>query len=217
MGQDQRNHIGVCPQAFPQRRAHRREAGPPVRHVGRQHYPRNDGFDDQFFEPFTALDVVVQRHWPRAQSRGHSAHTQARQPVALHDFQSAQTDLIGAEASPHYLLSFQIVSAYSSPKPDSGTVYAYRDRPITSKASGEEGMAMAEPGREANQLSPDGPGSATAGTAVDETPTLSDFALHTYDKLRYADTDRQGHVNNAVFSTALETGRAEFLYDPDAP
>jgi acyl-CoA thioester hydrolase len=78
-------------------------------------------------------------------------------------------------------------------------------------------MVMADPGRQANQLSPDGPGSAAAVTAVDETPTLSDFALHTYDKLRYADTDRQGHVNNAVFSTALETGRAEFLYDPYVP
>ena len=78
-------------------------------------------------------------------------------------------------------------------------------------------VAMAEPERQTGQLSPDGPCSATEGTAVDDTPTLSDFALQTYDKLRYADTDRQGHVNNAVFSTALETGRAEFLYDPYVP
>lgn len=41
---------------------------------------------------------------------------------------------------------------------------------------------------------------------------LKDFPLQSYDKLRYADTDRQGHVNNAVFSTFLETGRVEFLY-----
>ncbi|MEM6378384.1 MAG: thioesterase family protein [Bacteroidota bacterium] len=41
---------------------------------------------------------------------------------------------------------------------------------------------------------------------------LADFPLQSYDKLRYADTDRQGHVNNAVFSTFLETGRVEFLY-----
>ena len=33
------------------------------------------------------------------------------------------------------------------------------------------------------------------------------------DTLRYADTDRQGHVNNAVFSTFLESGRVRFLYD----
>ena len=37
------------------------------------------------------------------------------------------------------------------------------------------------------------------------------FPLKTSDKLRYADTDRQGHVNNAVFATFLETGRVEVL------
>lgn len=40
------------------------------------------------------------------------------------------------------------------------------------------------------------------------------FPLRTFDKIRYADTDRQGHVNNACFATYLETGRVEFLYDP---
>ena len=43
---------------------------------------------------------------------------------------------------------------------------------------------------------------------------LSDYPLRTYDKVRYADTDRQGHVNNAVFATFFETGRVELLYDP---
>ncbi|POF30077.1 acyl-CoA thioesterase [Roseibium marinum] len=38
------------------------------------------------------------------------------------------------------------------------------------------------------------------------------FPLRTSDKLRYGDTDRQGHVNNAVFATFLETGRVELLY-----
>ena len=47
--------------------------------------------------------------------------------------------------------------------------------------------------------------------------TLEQFPFQTYDKVRYADTDRQGHVNNAVFSTFLETGRVEFLYDPLNP
>ncbi|GAA0781083.1 acyl-CoA thioesterase [Roseibium denhamense] len=42
---------------------------------------------------------------------------------------------------------------------------------------------------------------------------ISDFPLTTTDKLRYGDTDRQGHVNNAVFATFLETGRVEFLMD----
>jgi acyl-CoA thioester hydrolase len=40
------------------------------------------------------------------------------------------------------------------------------------------------------------------------------FPLRTFDKIRYADTDRQGHVNNACFATFLETGRVEFLFDP---
>lgn len=44
-------------------------------------------------------------------------------------------------------------------------------------------------------------------------PTLEAFPVKSYDKLRYADTDRQGHVNNAVFSTFLETGRVELLYE----
>lgn len=46
---------------------------------------------------------------------------------------------------------------------------------------------------------------------------LEDFPFQTFDKVRYADTDRQGHVNNAAFSTFLETGRVEFLYDPHSP
>jgi acyl-CoA thioester hydrolase len=43
-------------------------------------------------------------------------------------------------------------------------------------------------------------------------PKYEDFPLKAYDKIRYADTDRQGHVNNALFSTFLETGRTELLY-----
>jgi acyl-CoA thioester hydrolase len=46
---------------------------------------------------------------------------------------------------------------------------------------------------------------------------ITDFPLRTHDKLRYGDTDRQGHVNNAVFSTLLETGRVEMIYDPAFP
>ncbi len=42
---------------------------------------------------------------------------------------------------------------------------------------------------------------------------LEDFPLRTFDKLRYGDTDRQGHVNNAVFTTLLETGRVEMAYE----
>lgn len=37
------------------------------------------------------------------------------------------------------------------------------------------------------------------------------------ETIRYGDTDRQGHVNNAVFATLLETGRVHILYSPDRP
>ena len=47
-------------------------------------------------------------------------------------------------------------------------------------------------------------------------PTLDDFPARSHDKLRYGDTDRQGHVNNAVFATLLETGRIEVLRDAAA-
>jgi acyl-CoA thioester hydrolase len=46
---------------------------------------------------------------------------------------------------------------------------------------------------------------------------LADFPARTYDKLRYGDTDRQGHVNNAVFTTLLETGRVAVLEEVDRP
>jgi acyl-CoA thioester hydrolase len=39
------------------------------------------------------------------------------------------------------------------------------------------------------------------------------YAIWTSDTLRYGDTDRQGHVNNAVFATFCESGRVRFLYD----
>jgi acyl-CoA thioester hydrolase len=47
-------------------------------------------------------------------------------------------------------------------------------------------------------------------------PTLESFPVRAFDKLRYGDTDRQGHVNNAVFATFFETGRCEFLLDARA-
>ena len=45
-------------------------------------------------------------------------------------------------------------------------------------------------------------------------PVLEDFPKRTVDLIRYGDTDRQGHVNNAVFATFFETGRVSFLFDP---
>jgi acyl-CoA thioester hydrolase len=44
---------------------------------------------------------------------------------------------------------------------------------------------------------------------------LDDFPLKAFDKIRYGDTDRQGHINNATFLTYLETGRVELIYHPD--
>ena len=60
-------------------------------------------------------------------------------------------------------------------------------------------------------------GNAGAYCDTETETTIDSFPFQTYDKLRYADTDRQGHVNNAVFSTFLESGRVGFLYNPDAP
>lgn len=39
------------------------------------------------------------------------------------------------------------------------------------------------------------------------------YGIWTHDMLRYGDTDRQGHVNNAVFATFCESGRVMFLFD----
>jgi len=41
---------------------------------------------------------------------------------------------------------------------------------------------------------------------------LEDYPLRSFDTIRYGDTDRQGHVNNAAFATFLETGRVAFLH-----
>lgn len=46
---------------------------------------------------------------------------------------------------------------------------------------------------------------------------LRAFPRRSTDKIRYADTDRQGHVNNALFATFLETGRVEILYARENP
>ncbi len=42
---------------------------------------------------------------------------------------------------------------------------------------------------------------------------LADFPVKTFDKLRYGDTDRQGHINNAVFATLFETGRVGVIHE----
>jgi acyl-CoA thioester hydrolase len=46
-------------------------------------------------------------------------------------------------------------------------------------------------------------------------PRLDDFPHRASDIVRFADLDPQGHVNNAVFSTYLETGRVAMFREPD--
>ena len=53
---------------------------------------------------------------------------------------------------------------------------------------------------------------------MSETPAAehaADFRFWTQEKLRNADTDRQGHINNAVIGTFFEAGRIEVLDDPE--
>jgi acyl-CoA thioester hydrolase len=50
-----------------------------------------------------------------------------------------------------------------------------------------------------------------------DAPDRSRFRFWARDTVRFGDTDRQGHVNNAVYATFSETGRVAFLYDPADP
>jgi acyl-CoA thioester hydrolase len=45
-------------------------------------------------------------------------------------------------------------------------------------------------------------------------PRLDDFPYVHAEPIRYADMDRQGHVNNAIYSTFLESGRVNLFRDP---
>ncbi len=49
-------------------------------------------------------------------------------------------------------------------------------------------------------------------------PTVADSNRESYKhwtsvNIRYGDTDRQGHLNNAVYCTFFESGRCAFLFD----
>ena len=44
-------------------------------------------------------------------------------------------------------------------------------------------------------------------------PRPEDFPVRVPDLIRYADLDRQGHVNNAIYSTYFETGRVAVIWD----
>jgi acyl-CoA thioester hydrolase len=43
-------------------------------------------------------------------------------------------------------------------------------------------------------------------------PRIDQFPCRIHDVIRFGDMDRQGHVNNAVFSTYLETGRVGIMH-----
>lgn len=45
-------------------------------------------------------------------------------------------------------------------------------------------------------------------------PRLADFPVRTSEKLRFADTDRQGHITNTVFAVCCQNARMELLCDP---
>lgn len=47
--------------------------------------------------------------------------------------------------------------------------------------------------------------------------TLLAYPAKTNDKIRFADTDRQGRVNKGCIATFLETGRVELLYAHEKP
>jgi acyl-CoA thioester hydrolase len=46
-------------------------------------------------------------------------------------------------------------------------------------------------------------------------PHIEDFPVRVTENVRFADLDRQGHVNNAVYPTYFETGRVARIYHPE--
>lgn len=48
-------------------------------------------------------------------------------------------------------------------------------------------------------------------------PLLHSFPHVITHRLRYGDTDRQGHINNAVYATLFEFGRTELFYGLEPP
>ncbi len=49
---------------------------------------------------------------------------------------------------------------------------------------------------------------------VRQPPRLEDYPLRTVEKLRFADTDCNGHISNAVFAVCCQNARMELLHDP---
>ena len=45
-------------------------------------------------------------------------------------------------------------------------------------------------------------------------PTRADYPIRTIEKLRFADTDRNGHITNSAFAICCQNARMELLCDP---
>lgn len=52
-------------------------------------------------------------------------------------------------------------------------------------------------------------------SAKNPAPRLADFSVRTSEKLRFADTDRNGHITNTVFAVCCQNARMELLCDPE--
>ena len=48
----------------------------------------------------------------------------------------------------------------------------------------------------------------------DLVPKLANYPIRTVEKLRFADTDRHGHITNSVFAVCCQNARMELLCDP---
>jgi acyl-CoA thioester hydrolase len=51
-------------------------------------------------------------------------------------------------------------------------------------------------------------------TSRTATPSAGEFPVWTVEKLRFADTDRNGHITNSVFAVCCQNARMELLCDP---
>jgi acyl-CoA thioester hydrolase len=49
---------------------------------------------------------------------------------------------------------------------------------------------------------------------VRQRPHLMDYPIRTAEKLRFANTDCNGHISNAVFAVCCQNARMELLHDP---
>lgn len=49
---------------------------------------------------------------------------------------------------------------------------------------------------------------------VRQPPRIEDYPIRSVEKLRFADTDCNGHISNAVFAVCCQNARMELLHDP---